>query len=141
MVRSLFARVRALLGNHATSQPLPPEYAALIDNQEPLLAISAQAQRIPGAGGFAGYLALLPDDLYFLYSRWFRPRVWHLPRNHIREITRRERWLLTIVELRYVDDKQREQTARFSFLKDRRELVTQMITHVQETMAQDAVTV
>jgi hypothetical protein len=127
-LRALFARLKALIWQIREPEPLPPDHAALLGGP-PELSVHCQAQGLWPIHGRYGYLALAGDRLAFTYKRWFRVRVWWLPRQQIQEVRLRRGVLLLVLEIAYSDGS-RAQVARFAFTADRAPLAEQLASRL-----------
>lgn len=125
-LRALAARVRGIGGGRRQSDP-PPAGA---DLPAPELGAQATGEHISGASGRRGYAAVAGSQLVFLYRRWFRPRRWQIELRQITGAALRRRTLMDVLEIRYQDQSQQPQTARFVFLKDRAALAEQFAARV-----------
>jgi hypothetical protein len=110
---------RRAIGRPPVPDRLPPMQALLLGHQTPLLSVRGKAQNIHRVGGRTGYLSLLADNLAFTYDTLTGQELWSLPLDRMLSAQLRRRALLDVVEVRYLDEQRRTQTARFAFLKDR----------------------
>jgi hypothetical protein len=124
-LRAVLIRFTSLVRKVRRPDPLPPEHAALLD-QDAAFSARCRAQGIRGANGRSGYASLAGSHLYFTYMRWFRLRVWRLDTHRIESIRVRQRVLVCILDIVYRDERQKQRTARLVFLQDRLPLLKEL---------------
>lgn len=122
-LRALFVRLRGIVRKIEESEKLPADHRALLDRDDPRLSARCKAQGIRGANGRSGFLSMSGTTLYFTYDRWFRSRRWTLGRDSMLSVGWRKRFLVDILEIVYVDERDRKRVARFAFTKDREPLI------------------
>jgi hypothetical protein len=104
-----------------TVQPdnLPSEHTALLHPQKAELASLCKAQNVKNANGRSGYLSLAGNDLVFTYNTWFGAKVWRINTSQIIASSLTQGWLMDVLEIHYVDHKNKKHKSVFAFLKDR----------------------
>ncbi|MCX7959912.1 MAG: hypothetical protein N3B13_12795, partial [Deltaproteobacteria bacterium] len=90
---------------------------------------------IKGAHGRDGYISLTDSALYFTYNKWFRPRLWHISRDRIKESYFRQQLLVDIIEINYLGERDNLKRIRLVFLKDRSKLVEQLASKLSSIPA------
>ncbi len=133
VLRWAWFTVRALLAwagglghrRRSTADPLPADHALALGVAAPELAALCRAQNVKGAGGRSGYLVVAGGTLAYTYNTRGGVRAWRTALRQVREVRLSRRALIDVISVRYVDDGQRERTARFVFLKDRALLAQQ----------------
>src|SRR5262249_8847246 len=101
------------------SEPLPASHAALLHPYVPEMTVRCKAQSLKGASGRTGYLSVAGSRLVFTYNTWSGSRLWELELRRIAAASLRRGVLMDVLELRYGDAGQRQQTTRFVFTRDR----------------------
>jgi hypothetical protein len=114
-----------LLKRQVKSDTLPSNHMILLRHQMPELASVCKAQNVKGANGRTGYLSVMGDKLIFSYSTWFGSRLWELGLNQVVANYFRKGVLMDVLEIYYMDEKQKERKVHFAFLKDRTSLAEQ----------------
>ncbi len=128
-VRAVLARLRGWVAPVEQPDMPPPAHMALLGHRRPALAARCQAQRVPGAGGRCGYLALRDDGLFFTYSTWQGARAWKVERERLAAAYLKRRPLSDVVEI-YYRRGEHSKVARFVFMKDRSRLAEQIAAGV-----------
>lgn len=130
-IRAVLARLRGWVAPVERPDVPPPEHMALLEHRRPALAVRCQAQRVPGAGGRRGYLALRDDGLFFTYSTWLGARAWKVERERLAAAYLKRRLLSDVLEV-YYRRKTGSKVARFLFMKDRGPLAEQLMAKLGE---------
>lgn len=127
-LRAVVARLRGVLRPIRRSEPLPPEYAALLAGP-PTLVAHCQAQGDGPIRGRYGYLAVAGDRLAFTYRRRFRERLWSLPLAEVRHASLRRGLLLLVLEVTF-SGAAGMGAVRFAFTADRAPLAEQFVAAI-----------
>jgi hypothetical protein len=124
-LQAVFASLRGLVHQIKLSDRLPPELAALLNDQQPALTLRCRAQAIRNASGYRGYLALHQGQVVFVYRRWFRPQCWQIELAQVGSVVITPRLLFLVLTVAYQEHDGTLQTARFAITKDRTQLAQQ----------------
>jgi hypothetical protein len=120
-----------LLNTQVQPDNLPSDHVVLLHPKKPLLASACKAQNVKSANGRSGYLALFVDELTFTYNTWFGSKLWRLSLKKMISISLRKGWLMDVLEVHYLDDKNKKQKSNFAFLKDRTVLAEKIISKLK----------
>jgi hypothetical protein len=131
MATSIFAWLknlgRQVLQLEVKSDSLPPPHMALLQQQTPELSSRCKAQGIKGANGRSGFISLIEKgNVAFTYTAWFGSHVWRIDSEQIVSAHFSRGALMDVLEVYYRDDKQKERTVQFAFMKDRSLLAEQL---------------
>lgn len=126
LFKAVFYRFKGVINKVTENELLPQSHLMLLDNKNPDIVISARGQNIKGAHGRDGYVSLIDSTLYFTYNKWFKPRLWHISRDRIRNSYFRQQLLVDIIEIHYIGEKEKVKKIRLVFLKDRSPLVERL---------------
>lgn len=120
---AVFLRLKSLAARVEISDIPPGGQMKLLDHEKPSISSKCKSQGVPSAGGRRGFLSAFPDRIVFTYRKWFRDRVWLLAKKDIKGAYIRRRLLVDVLEVHYLNAKNKERTARFVFFKDRSPLM------------------
>jgi hypothetical protein len=115
-----------------TRQPdsLPTAHRILLRHEVPSISAWCRAQGIKGAGGRAGYISVLADQIAFSYNTLRGPRAWTLRLGQIRASYLDHRLVGEALQVHYRDEKGKERVIRFMFQKNRSALAGQVARRV-----------
>lgn len=131
-LRTVFARIKGWVRKVERPDALPAAHMPFLDHRLPELAARCKAQKVPGARGRYGYLALRAGDLFFTYNTWLGIRCWQADRDDLVSAYLRRRLLLDVLEVYYRDPrKEKPRVARFLFMKDRSPLAEQFLARLR----------
>ncbi len=135
LFKAVFYRFKGVINKITENELLPQPHLILLDNKTPEISISCRGQNIKGAHGRDGYVSLINSTLYFTYNKWFRPRLWHISRERIKNSYFRQQLLVDIIEIHYLGEKDRIKKVRLIFLKDRSPLVERLASKLSSIPA------
>jgi hypothetical protein len=97
------------------------EYMALLDHQDIEAAVKCKSQGVPAAKGRTGLFVLLPDSICFLYSKYFgiSKKMWQHPIEQIKAVYLRKKLLVNVLEIHYLNRKEKPKICRFMAFKNR----------------------
>jgi hypothetical protein len=108
--------------NTGDQDTLPDGHLEVLEQQTPEVSTRCQAY-IKGArraSGRKGFVSLVGDRLAFTYNTHAgSSELWQVNQHHIQQVMLYQRRLINVLELHYQDEKRKERTASFVFLKDR----------------------
>ncbi len=135
LFKAIFYRLKGVINKVSENEVLPQPHLMLLNNREPEIVISCRGQNIKGAHGRDGYLSLINSNIYFTYNKWFKPRLWHINKDRIKNSYFKQQLFVDIIEIHYLGEKDRVRKIRLIFLKDRAPLVERLASKLSSIPA------
>jgi hypothetical protein len=127
------AGAQKLIGVEVKSDTLPIPHRVLLNHKLPDMAGKCRAQKIYGADSRRGYLSITDHRVAFTYNTMFGERIWSIPEDAVQASYLHHQSLADVLELHYLDAKNKARVARFVFLKDRSALAEQFWQQLKPT--------
>ncbi|MCX7945017.1 MAG: DUF4126 domain-containing protein [Deltaproteobacteria bacterium] len=135
LFKAIFYRFKGVINKISENEALPQTHLNLIEDKRPEIIVSARGQNIKGAHGRDGFVILTEATLYFIYNKWFKPRMWHVNRSRIKHSYFKQQLLVDIIEIQYLGERDRLKKVRLIFLKDRSPLVEKLASKLSSIPA------
>ncbi|MBN1485977.1 MAG: DUF4126 domain-containing protein [Chloroflexia bacterium] len=130
-LRAALTRIKGLVRPVSQSDPLPATHRVHLQPLTPQWTSLCRGQSIRGGSGRNGYVSITEETLAFSYKKGGHIRTWQVPLAQVSAARINSRALIDVLEVQYVDPRQRSQSARFAFLKDRSALAEQFLDRLR----------
>jgi len=131
-MKSVFAWLGSWFGLQPDYDSVPASLMATLNHENPLASLACKCTGVKGIKGHNGYFIVLKDKIAFVFNKWFKANKWEQKNDDIPKAYLRKKLFIDIVEIPYKNNKGKDKTAHFAFLKTRGDLVEKAVDMINQ---------